>query len=401
VNAEVKQDEIYQQLLDGQRILKERDFNNEDKPTVYLTFDDGPSGLTPKVLDILKRENIKATFFVLGQSAKDKPEVVKRITEEGHSIGNHSYTHRYKNLYQSFADYWDEITKTEKAIYDIAGVRTSLVRTPGGTYKNWDSFYFYYMDQEDYLVFDWNVDSGDSKRVGVPTKEIIKNIKQSRLSNKLVVLMHDANGHENTVEALPEIIKFYKEQGYQFGALTEEVEPVMQPNTVSRWKRPDEFNKRSLFVRANIPNKEVAEKGEITEASKIVTSNEGKYIDVWQRYPYHKKVGTVYYDYADENWWIPLSELTTLTSGKWDKTKYLSNELKKVDQKWYAPLLLTIDELNKTIYWNGQMNYLVLNTKIESKLIVENWSPKFRWLVDSTSKNLLTLPSLTIYEVVR
>ncbi len=242
-------DGIYQALLAGKRIVKDRDFIQEEKPTVYLTFDDGPSSLTEEVLDILKEEHVKGTFFVLGQYVENNKEILNRIVKEGHAIGNHTYTHEYKKVYSSFSVFWEEIQQTEKLIYDITGVRTSLVRTPGGTYKNWDSFYFYYMDQEDYLIYDWNVDSGDSKRRNVSTEEIIQTIKQSILSDKLIVLMHDGTGHVNTVKALPEIIQYYKDLGYQFKTLSEKVEPIIHHSTPTRWDREDEFAAHLQFVR--------------------------------------------------------------------------------------------------------------------------------------------------------
>jgi len=243
------EDEIYQSLLEGKRILKERDFIQEKSPTVYLTFDDGPSSLTEEVLDILMEEEVKATFFVLGQSAEHHQEVLKRIVKEGHAIGNHTYTHNYRKLYRSFSAFWDEIQKTEKLIYDVTGIRTSLVRTPGGTYKNWDSFYFYYMDQADYLIYDWNVDSGDSKHSKVSTEEIIQTIKQSPLKDKLIVLMHDGQGHQNTVKALPEIIKYYKGLGYQFHTLSEKVEPIVHHHVPTKWDREDEYVVHDQFIR--------------------------------------------------------------------------------------------------------------------------------------------------------
>ena len=259
---------VFQQLLEGERILKQRSFKEIEKPTIYLTFDDGPSKLTPQVLDILKAEDVKATFFVLGQLAEARKELVKRINDEGHAIGNHTYSHDYSKLYTSFSMYWNEIQKTEHILDDIVGKRPSIVRTPGGTYKNWDPFYFFYMDQADYIVYDWNIDSGDSKRVGVPTNEIIQNVKKAKLNNKLILLMHDGTGHENTVKALPEIIHYYKEKGYQFSRLTEEVEPIIHPRTTTRWERENEFDKRSLFVREIVKKPLVDNKGKQTEEFK-------------------------------------------------------------------------------------------------------------------------------------
>ncbi len=249
---EIKADgdqEIFKRLLNGERILKQREFVKEKEKTVYLTFDDGPSQVTSKILDILDQENIKATFFVLGENATNHPNILERIIDEGHSIGNHTYSHQYVNLYSSFSNYFEEIQRTEQIIFDITGKRTSLTRAPGGTYLKWDSFYFYYMDQADYIVYDWNVDSGDSKRKAVDTKEIIKTIKNSRLADKLIVLMHDSEGHDSTLKALPAIIQYYRSLGYQFKPITEMVEPIIQPIGLQRWKRKNEYAIKNSFVR--------------------------------------------------------------------------------------------------------------------------------------------------------
>ncbi|WP_438349188.1 polysaccharide deacetylase [Paenibacillus sp. FA6] len=194
--------------------------------TVYLTFDDGPSKLTGKVLDILKESNIKGTFFVLGEQVHRYPEFITRITEEGHALGNHTYNHNYEELYKGFSPFWNQIKQTEDEISLITGFRPSLVRAPGGTAGHFDDTYFTLLKQGGYQVVDWNVDSGDSKRRGVPAQEIIKGATTDIHSDQIIVLMHDGSGHEETVKALPEIITYYRDKGYKFDILTPELEPV-------------------------------------------------------------------------------------------------------------------------------------------------------------------------------
>lgn len=198
----------------------------EPDKVVYLTFDDGPSPLTDQVLEILQEEKVKATFFVLGEQAKRSPEVITRIVDAGHALGNHTYDHKYDVLYASFGHFWKQIKATEEVLRGITGTRTPLVRAPGGTYGHFDQTYFDLLEQGGYRVFDWNVDSGDSKRKGVPAAEIISNVKGSRLQNHMVVLLHDGKGHGESVKALPEIIRFYKKQGYVFRTLSTEQSPV-------------------------------------------------------------------------------------------------------------------------------------------------------------------------------
>ncbi|RKP48764.1 polysaccharide deacetylase [Cohnella endophytica] len=206
--------------------------------TVYLTFDDGPSALTGQVLDILRKAKIKATFFVVGNQVESRPKLLERIAKEGHSIGNHSYDHVYKELYGDFKAFAEQVVKTEGIIERTAGVKTRLLRAPGGTFGNFDSAYFDALKAAGYIVVDWNVDSGDSKRRSVPASEIIENVTNSRLTSKMIVLMHDGSGHGQTVKALPAIIQYFAKKGYTFAPLTDQVKPVtfrIAPQI--KWKR--------------------------------------------------------------------------------------------------------------------------------------------------------------------
>lgn len=214
-------------------------FVKPDKPTVYLTFDDGPSGLTPKILDILKKEGISATFFVLGNLAEARSDTIKRIVEEGHSLGNHTYNHVYSELYASYKQFQDQVTLTEQILDRIVGVRPQLIRAPGGTHRNFDAYYFEQLQSAGYMVHDWNVDSGDSSGKRVTAAQIINNVKNSKLRNEMTVLLHDGSGHEETVKAMPEIIRYFQNLGYTFAPLTPEVEPVTFPVAATiKWDRP-------------------------------------------------------------------------------------------------------------------------------------------------------------------
>lgn len=218
-------EDVYDRLKAGVKITQERVYETPEQPTVYLTFDDGPGKLTPKVLDILRDENVTATFFVLGEHVKQYPDSIKRMAEEGHSIGNHTYNHQYNNLYPVFKMFWDQIEQTDQTL-QAAGVNTNLIRAPGGTFSHFDAFYYYYLDQAGYSVFDWNVDSGDALRANVPMAEIVRNVTSTALKHEMYVLMHDSSGHDETVRALPEIIRFYKERGYRFAPLSAKVKPI-------------------------------------------------------------------------------------------------------------------------------------------------------------------------------
>jgi peptidoglycan/xylan/chitin deacetylase (PgdA/CDA1 family) len=230
------------------------------KPTVYLTFDDGPSKLTPQVLDLLKEYEVQAKFFVLGQLVEEREETVRRIVEEGHAIGNHTYDHRYKSLYGSFLSFFGQVEKTGGILTRITGKPVRLLRAPGGTYGNFDDFYFRNLREAGYSVFDWNVDSGDSKRRGVSAEEIIRNVKNSKpAGDEVVVLLHDGSGHEESVKALPEIIRYYMEKGYRFGVLDESIKPVTFRAGKLKWDRVvTEHDKAQAMLAVSKHNQAVA-----------------------------------------------------------------------------------------------------------------------------------------------
>ncbi|WP_079913811.1 polysaccharide deacetylase [Paenibacillus sp. 32352] len=228
---------LYNELKSGKMVWKDKEYVSPEQPTVYLTFDDGPSPLTGKVLDILKKEDVKATFFVLGGEAKSHPDLVRRALEEGHAIGNHTYNHVYKELYSGVENFWKQIQRTEDILNEQVGIRPRLVRAPGGTYSNFDAFYFYYLDQAGYEIYDWNIDSGDSARPGVSASEIVQTVKKGPFKNEVILLMHDGTGHEQTVKALPDIIRLFKDKGYAFASLTPQVPPIHFPIGKLKWNR--------------------------------------------------------------------------------------------------------------------------------------------------------------------
>lgn len=231
-------DTVFASLSAGKRAEpEETSYHKPPEPTVYLTFDDGPSKFTPQVLDVLKKEEVKATFFVLGDQAEVRPQVVKRIVEEGHAIGNHSYNHVYKELYSDFGAFWGQLQRTEQILLDTAGVRTSLVRAPGGTAGNFDAFYFYLLNHGGYSVFDWTIDSEDARRAGATAEDIVRTVAQGPFRHEVTVLLHDGAGHEQTLKALPAIIKLFKEKGYRFAPLSTEVEPAQFRIGKSKWPR--------------------------------------------------------------------------------------------------------------------------------------------------------------------
>ncbi|PHJ68405.1 polysaccharide deacetylase [Nostoc linckia z18] len=198
-------------------IIKEAKFTQPEK-VIALTFDDGPWPQTTKqVLDILKSNNIKGTFFVVGQNLKNYPELGKEIVAQGHVIANHTWHHWYHFFNQQAAAF--EIDRTADLIYQVTGVKTTLFRPPGGMMHNG---LVGYAKAQKYTVVMWSADSTDYKLPAVP--KLINNvIKDSRPGG--IVLMHDGGGNRSrTVQALPEIISNLRKQGYRFVTVPELLE---------------------------------------------------------------------------------------------------------------------------------------------------------------------------------
>ena len=193
--------------------------------TIYLTFDDGPSNNTSKILDILKQEDIKATFFLVNFNSSYNP-VVKRIYDEGHSIGIHSYTHNYKLIYSSVSAYFDDLNKMNDKIKTITGSDTKLLRFPGGSSNTISSFNKGIMTtlvkevtNAGYHYFDWNVDSSDAWSAR-NSNDVYNNVVNNLKKGTNIVLMHDLSSNEKTINILEKIIKDAKEKGYIFENIT-------------------------------------------------------------------------------------------------------------------------------------------------------------------------------------
>ena len=197
---------------------------NSDYRRVFLTFDDGPSkSVTIPILDILKQNNVKATFFVLGSNAERYPEIVKRAYQEGHYIANHSFTHVYSNIYSSPQAVLDEYNRTEIAIKNAIGDQTynsRVFRFPGGTsggkYANIKAEAVNLLNQNNVAHLDWNALTADA--AGLDNVNDMMNYVETTMGNKnsVVILMHDIGTKKSTYELLPQLIQALKEKGYVF-----------------------------------------------------------------------------------------------------------------------------------------------------------------------------------------
>ena len=190
---------------------------------IYLTFDDGPSYLTNEILDILDREGIKATFFVCGAN-----ESTKRAYNSGHTIGLHSNTHSYSYIYTSSDNYFNDLNNISDKVFNVINIRPNIIRFPGGSSNTVSRKYnrgiMSYLTVEvvnrGYNYFDWNVDSNDAGSDINNSSNIYYNVVNNVSHNRAnVVLMHDSANHRATVNALSDIIRYGKNNGYTFKAI--------------------------------------------------------------------------------------------------------------------------------------------------------------------------------------
>ena len=195
-----------------------------DKKVAYLTFDDGPSNNTHQILDILKQNNIKATFFVLGSQVEIFPETTNRIYNEGHYIANHGYSHKYSEIYQSPEQVLNEFNQCNQIVAKTINVpeyNSHLFRFPGGSvggkYAELKKQAITLLEQNDILHIDWNSLTGDSEKVNPTEEYLMDNLqKTTEGKNSLVILMHDAQAKKITAETLPKVIEYLQQQGYSF-----------------------------------------------------------------------------------------------------------------------------------------------------------------------------------------
>ncbi len=197
------------------------------KSMIYLTFDDGPNRYsTPKVLNILKKQRVPATFFELKPAAADF-DLTQRVLNEGHSLALHGYQHKYDVIYRSEKVYRENLDKLRNLFFDKFGVWCSVTRFPGGSSNQVSRYNPGIMTRLTkklhgfgYHYFDWNVSSGDAGDVHTSEavyKNVTKGLKKGRRN---IVLMHDFGGNDKTINALEKIIKYGKKHGYSFLPIT-------------------------------------------------------------------------------------------------------------------------------------------------------------------------------------
>lgn len=233
-NAEIDRllEELEKLRAAYERLLKEKEAWQSGRPVAYITIDDGPSGNTLGVLEVLRACGVPATFFVTGNNLSGNYEIYSQITAQGHAIGVHSYTHAYRTIYASVDAFLADFRRLEDLLYNEFGIRTDIMRFPGGSSSTAGQVASGYniivkdlireVMGRGYDYFDWNVDSGDALPGATATSIIATSKEQiERLQGRdLVLLFHDGPSSSATVEALPAVIEDLRERGYRFEVLS-------------------------------------------------------------------------------------------------------------------------------------------------------------------------------------
>ncbi|MEY8190648.1 polysaccharide deacetylase family protein [Peribacillus simplex] len=213
--------------------------SKENQKIAYLTFDDGPSLNTMKILDILDGYHVKATFFVKGNEEPYAKESYREMVSRGHAIALHSYTHDYSIVYRSTESFFQDLNRLETMLQKEYGIKSRIVRLPGGSNnrlrhqaatKPIINGILQQLKEKGYIYFDWSIDSTDGFSPSISEQQIITAVQKGTKNQKHVnILLHDINSMKNTVKALPDIIEFLKKEGYTFDTI-DETTPKLQFN---------------------------------------------------------------------------------------------------------------------------------------------------------------------------
>ncbi len=197
--------------------------STDEKKTIYLTFDDGPTHNTPAILDTLKKYNAKATFFVLNNRITENPDLIKQIVAEGHAVGLHGSSHDVNIIYATASKPLEEMNEANETLYNTLGFKTKLVRTPYGSYPYMNLEQYKILKGANYNLWDWTVDPRDG--VGAPAiSTMLERIKGDLKGNENpIVLLHDKKSTANNLDA---ILSYFVSKGYSFALIDESMDPV-------------------------------------------------------------------------------------------------------------------------------------------------------------------------------
>lgn len=200
---------------------------------VYLTFDDGPSYNTAQILDVLAEYDVKATFFVTGDTTEEQRALYSRIVEEGHSIGVHSYSHRYSEIYASEEAFFEDFYMMSDYVYDITGIRPTICRLPGGSSNTVSNIKMAdvvnELEEQGVTCYDWNISGGDAEGHNLSANQIAYNVTGGiERFQTSVVLLHDGKDKGETIEALRLILEeLTQREDIEFLPITEDTPIIL------------------------------------------------------------------------------------------------------------------------------------------------------------------------------
>jgi peptidoglycan/xylan/chitin deacetylase (PgdA/CDA1 family) len=222
VKTKANQISINESLKGVLTVPVENVFDYNEKKIAFLTFDDGPSkNISPQILSILKKYNVRATFFVLGKYAEMNKDVIKNIYKDGNAIGLHGYSHKYDVIYSSEKSFKDEINRTSNTLNEILGenFKTRLFRFPGGSFEDSKEQFKTILKDMNYAYVDWNVVIGDAEAQSTNSNSktlYSRFIATVKNKDHVILLMHDSATKQETADILPRVIEYLKSQGYEF-----------------------------------------------------------------------------------------------------------------------------------------------------------------------------------------
>lgn len=207
------------------QLQKENNKEEKGKKVAYLTFDDGPSYNTEKILDILKEKKAVSSFFIIGKDiSEEKEKIIKRALKQGNAVGVHTYCHEQCNIYKDKEHFFSDYDKAEQVLENILGRKPTLHRFPWGSNNGFVSSFVDSLIEElqrrGVRSFDWNVSGEDSVGASVAEETIFANVKRDLTRyDKPIILLHDSATTSHTTAVLPQIIDYIREQGYEFDTL--------------------------------------------------------------------------------------------------------------------------------------------------------------------------------------
>lgn len=228
----VQEEGLEQEDVPEEEVMDDSNSLDEgEHPKVYLTFDDGPSENTSKILDILKERGIKATFFVIGQEDEESKELYQRIVAEGHTLGMHSFSHKYDVIYKSLESFQEDMEHLRSYLEEVTGVTPTIMRFPGGSSNQVSNVdireLIRYVKEQGITYYDWNVVSGDATSQVYTPDELVANVMEDVVKyDTSVVLMHDSSPKATTVDALGPMIDQLQELGAEILPIDETTKPI-------------------------------------------------------------------------------------------------------------------------------------------------------------------------------